>query len=608
MRTAFLAIFVPALLAAQEIRLAQVAQGINAPTDIQHPGDGSGRLFLVEQRGLIKILRDGTVLSQPFLDIRTKVSPTGDERGLLGLAFPPSFAQSQRFFVNYTNLSGHTVIAQYRVSSNRDVADVASETILLTINQPFANHNGGQIRFGPDGYLYIGMGDGGSGGDPQNNAQNMTSLLGKMLRVDVESQPGTVRIPPDNPFVNTAGTRPEIWASGLRNPWRFSFDRATRDLWIGDVGQGTYEEIDFQPSDSRGGENYGWRQMEGAHCVQAGCVTAGKTLPVAEYTHAGGACSVTGGFVYRGSGWPALQGTYFYADYCNGRIWGLGRPADAWVSRVVLDSGLNITTFGEDEAGELYLASASNGRIYRVESTAAPAPRFSASSVVNAASFVPGVTAGSLGSVFVTGVRETSGISGAATIPLPLVIDGVSLTVGGVPAPVLSVSNVNGAQQINFQVPFEIAGRSAVDMVVTRSGTSSAPQSIPVSGEQPGVYVSAGTRGIAVHNANYSLVTDASPLVPGEVAFVYAAGMGAVTNAPLTGAAGPGLPLAQVRGAARVTLGGQICEVLFAGLAPGFVGVYQVNFRVPLTVTSGLKDLVLGVGSADAPVVTLPVR
>jgi len=600
-----MALLIPALLAAQEIRLTRVAQGINAPTDIQDAGDGSGRLFLVEQGGLIKILRAGAVLPQPFLDLRTRVT-SGSERGLLGLAFSPTFAQSRRFFVNYTNLSGNTVIAQYQLSANPDVAEPTSETILLTIQQPFANHNGGQIRFGPDRYLYVGMGDGGSGGDPQNNAQNMGTFLGKMLRLDVETQPGQVRVPSGNPFVNRPGTRPEIWASGLRNPWRFSFDRATGDLWIGDVGQGAYEEIDFQPKSSAGGENYGWSEMEGLHCYRLGCSPLGLTLPVAEYRHTGGACSVTGGFVYRGHLWPALQGTYFYADFCNGSIWGLSRPADAWVSRVVLTSGFNITTFGEDQAGELYLA-ASNGNVYRVESTApVPAPRFTAANVVNAASFAPGLVAGSLATVFAMGVREVPGISSSAAIPLPTAIDGVSLTVGGVPAPILSVSNVNGTEQVNFQVPFEVAGRANADVVVTRSGTASAPQSVPLLTEQPGVYNSAG-RAIAVHNATYTLVTDASPLAPGEFAFVYAAGLGAVTNAPATGAGAPLSQLSQVRGAVRVTLGGQPCEVQFAGLAPGFVGVFQVNFRVPVSVPSGTRELVLGVGSADAPVVTLPV-
>ncbi|MEO5925262.1 MAG: PQQ-dependent sugar dehydrogenase [Bryobacteraceae bacterium] len=602
MRTVFLALLVAALLPAQEIRLTQVAQGLSSPTDIQHSGDGSGRLFLVEQRGLIKILRNGSVLAQPFLDLRSRVTQSGNERGLLGLAFPPSFAQSQRFYVNYTNAAGNTVIAQYR--SNGDLADASSEIPLLTINQPFENHNGGQLRFGSDGFLYIGLGDGGSSGDPQNNAQNLGSLLGKILRIDVESQPGQVRIPPTNPFVNTAGARPEIWAFGLRNPWRFSFDRTTREMWIGDVGQGTYEEIDLQPA-GIGGQDYGWRVMEGMHCYQAGCSTAGKTLPVAEYSHAGGACSVTGGFVYRGSGWPALQGTYFYTDYCTGRIWGLSRPADAWTSRVVLDSGLRITTFGEDEPGELF-AAAADGRVFRIDQAAIAPPRFNANGVVNSASFVPGIVPGSLATVFVSGVHQAEGITAADAIPLPLALDAVSVTVGGVRAPLLSVSNVAGAEQVNFQVPFEIAGRSTVDMVVARAGGSSAPQTLPVLVEQPGVYASPPGRGIAVHNANYSLVTDAAPLVAGEVAFLYASGLGAVTNAPATGAGAPAN--AEVRGSVRVTLGEQPCQVLYAGLAPGFVGVYQVNFRVPSTVPSGLKNLVLGVGAADAPVVMLPVR
>lgn len=595
------ALLLPLLLSAQEIRLVQAAPGLSAPTDIQSANDGSGRVFLVEQRGLIKILRNGAVLAQPFLDLRGRVSPTGDERGLLGLAFPPSYTQSQRFYVNYTNLAGHTVIAQYQ--ANGDTAAAGTEVILLTINQPFSNHNGGQLRFGPDGFLYIGMGDGGSGGDPQNLAQNMGSLLGKMLRVDVESQPGQVRIPASNPFVNTAGVRPEIWASGLRNPWRFSFDRTTGDMWIGDVGQNIYEEIDFQPANSTGGENYGWRDMEGAHCFVANCSTAGKILPVAEYTHAGGACSVTGGFVYRGQRWPTLQGTYLYADFCSGRIWGLSRPADAWVSRTLLDSGLRITTFGQDEDGELFVGG--GNAAYRVESTAVPAPRFTAAAVVNAASFASGVVPGSLATVFVSGVREAPGISSASALPLPRALDGVSLTVGGVTAPLLSVSNVGGSEQVNFQVPFEIAGRSTADVIVTRSLSGSAPQSVAVLTEQPGIY-SAGGRGIVVHNVNFSLVTDAAPLVAGEFAFFYAAGLGAVTNAPTTGAAAGNT--SEVRSRVRVTLGGQPCEVQFAGLAPGFAGVYQVNFRVPSGIASGLRELVVGVGSVDSPVVTLPVR
>ncbi|HMC59562.1 MAG TPA: PQQ-dependent sugar dehydrogenase, partial [Candidatus Solibacter sp.] len=261
---------------AQEIRTTQIASGIAAPTDIQSANDGSGRLFLVQQSGMVRIFHGGAVSSRPFLDISAKTHADG-ERGLLGLAFPPGFAQKQRFYVDYTDLNGDTTIAQYRVSPNADVADAASETVLLKIAQPFANHNGGQVRFGPDGYLYIGMGDGGSGGDPFGNGQNRGALLGKLLRVDVETDPARVRIPPDNPFVNVAGARPEIWAFGLRNPWRFSFDRATGDLWIADVGQDSYEEVDFQPASSHGGENYGWNLMEATHCFGSNCNPPGLT-------------------------------------------------------------------------------------------------------------------------------------------------------------------------------------------------------------------------------------------------------------------------------------------------------------------------------------------
>ena len=313
---------------AQEVRLVQVASGIPAPTVIQSANDGSGRLFLVQQNGLIRILRGGAVGAQPFLDIRNKTRGEG-ERGLLGLAFPPGFAQKQRCYVNYTDLNGDTIIAQYRVSSSADAADPASEVVLLKIDQPFSNHNGGQLRFGPDGYLYIGMGDGGSAGDPRSNGQNRGALLGKMLRIDVETEPGRVRVPSDNPFVNVSGARPEIWALGLRNPWRFSFDRATGDLWIADVGQDTYEEVNFQPASSRGGENYGWNFMEGAHCYRSGCGMDGLALPVAEYSHAEG-CSVTGGFVYRGRSFPGLRGIYIYADFCSGFIWGVERQGDRW--------------------------------------------------------------------------------------------------------------------------------------------------------------------------------------------------------------------------------------------------------------------------------------
>jgi glucose/arabinose dehydrogenase len=366
-------------LFAQEtsIRLTLAASGLTQPTDIQHAGDGSNRLFILQQDGRIRIFKNGTLLPNPFLDITSRVL-AGGERGLLGLAFAPEYPRKNYFYVNYTQLSGNTVIARYRTTSDPDIADPNSEAILLTINQPFSNHNGGQLRFGPDGFLYIGMGDGGSGGDPFNNAQNPGSLLGKILRIDVESDLAQIRIPPDNPFVNDASYQPAIWALGVRNPWRFSFDRATGDLWIADVGQDRAEEINFQPALSKGGENYGWNLMEGLRCYRSGCNPEGLTLPVLEYSHAEG-CSVTGGQVYRGSGSPGLRGTYLYGDFCSGRIWGLRREGGEWVNELLLASNLSISTFGEDEAGEIYVADHARGEIYRVEGSKAPS--FSSASV-----------------------------------------------------------------------------------------------------------------------------------------------------------------------------------------------------------------------------------
>ena len=601
MRGLLLAVLgVTAAAYAQEIRFTQVATGIAAPSDIAHAGDGGGRLFLAQQNGLVRILRNGSVVATPFLDIRNKTRADG-ERGLLGIAFPPRFSSSQRFYVNYTDLTGDTVIAQYRVSANQDVADAASEAILLKIAQPFSNHNGGCLRFGPDGYLYIGMGDGGSGGDPQGNGQNPNALLGKMLRLDVESDPGRVLISDANPFRNTPGTRPEIWAAGLRNPWRFSFDRSTGDLWIADVGQDVYEEVNFQPASSRGGENYGWNRMEGRHCYRPNCDQSGLTLPVAEYTHADG-CSVTGGFVYRGQAAQSLRGTYLHGDYCSGRVWGVERTGEAWTSRLLASSGFGITTFGEDEAGELYIANANTGSVYRIEGS--KAPRVASGAVVNAASFLPGVTPGSLATVFAAGVLDAPGIVTAAGIPLATSLRGVSVTVAGYPAPIHSLANVNGQEQVNFQTPFEARSRAAASVVVTRDGQSSAPVAAPVLELQPAVYSADGRRAVVVHNADYSLVTESNPLVPGEFAFLYASGVGRTRTEPATGAAS-GVSEASV--AVAISLGGAACEVPYAGLAPGFVGVYQINFRVP-PLPGAIHELVLTVAGVAAPSVRAPVR
>lgn len=351
------------------IYLTMVSEGLSRPAHVANAGDGSGRLFVVEQAGRIRIIENGVLLSTPFLDIVSRVSCCG-ERGLLSVAFPPGYASKEHFYVNYTDNSGDTVVARYELTADPDVADPDSEQMLLTVDQPYGNHNGGQLAFGPDGYLYIGMGDGGSGGDPGNHAQNPGSLLGKILRIDTESggDPTTYAIPSTNPYTQTVGYRDEIWALGLRNPWRFSFDGQTGDLYIGDVGQSSYEEVDYQPASSPGGENYGWNIMEGLHCYDApSCDTSGLTLPIAEYGHSEG-CSVTGGMVYRGSDHPLLDGVYFYADYCTGPIWGLRRDGEDWQNALLYDADFRIASFGEDEAGELYITDYSNGAIYRITS------------------------------------------------------------------------------------------------------------------------------------------------------------------------------------------------------------------------------------------------
>ncbi len=357
----------------QAYSLARVAGGLQEPVFLTHAGDGSGRLFVVEQPGTIRILEAGAAAdggAAPFLDITERVRDTSNEQGLLGLAFHPDYAANGYFFVNYTDNNGDTVVARYTVSSDPDRADPDSERVVLQIAQPYPNHNGGALAFGPDGFLYIGMGDGGAGGDPQNNAQNPLSLLGKLLRIDVNTgaDDAPYALPADNPFITRAEVRPEIWALGLRNPWRFSFDQLTGDLYIGDVGQNAIEEVDFQPAGSPGGENYGWRFYEGSRPYQdAGSAPAGVVPPIAEYTHAEGGCSVTGGYVYRGAALPALHGVYLFADYCTGRIWALARDAGgAWQRQPFSQAAFQVSAFGQDAAGELYLLSHRGGEVYQL--------------------------------------------------------------------------------------------------------------------------------------------------------------------------------------------------------------------------------------------------
>jgi len=354
---------------ADDLRLVEVAGGLESPVYVTAP-PGDARLFIVEQPGRIRVVENGSLLATAFLDIAGLVG-SGGERGLLSIAFHPQYAQNGFVYVNYTDRAGDTRVERYRASADRNRADPASARLVIGIAQPFSNHNGGQLQFGPDGKLYVGMGDGGSAGDPDGHGQNPATLLGDILRLDVDAGP-PYAVPADNPFAGQAGRRGEIWIMGVRNPWRFSFDRETGQMYVADVGQGQWEEVHVSAR-GEGGLNFGWNTMEGTHCFRpaTGCDRRGLTLPVLEYSHADGACSVTGGYMYRGSDIPGLRGHYFYGDFCAGWVRSFRHSGGEAVDRrewEVGDVG-NILTFGEDAEGELYLGS-TNGRVYRF----APAP------------------------------------------------------------------------------------------------------------------------------------------------------------------------------------------------------------------------------------------
>jgi glucose/arabinose dehydrogenase len=358
----------PSLPQGTGARLEEAVSGLNFPLYLTAPPGDLSRLFIVQKGGVIRIIKDGVLLPTPFLDLSSQVSGA-NEQGLLGLAFDPDYGATGQFVVHYTDLAGDTRVSYFRISSNPDIADGASEQLVLSADQPFDNHNGGQVTFGPDGFLYLGLGDGGSSGDPEGRGQDLSDLLGSILRIDARGAT-PYAIPADNPFLGIAGASPEVWSYGLRNPWRFSFDRATGDLYIGDVGQQSYEEINVaMASEGAGrGVNYGWRIMEGAHCFGGGnCDQSGLTLPVLEYGHGEG-CSVTGGYVYRGNAIPSLQGQYFFADVCQGWVRSFRHSAGAvtelteWPS---LSTGGSIVSFGEDGAGELYVVEA-GGRVSKI--------------------------------------------------------------------------------------------------------------------------------------------------------------------------------------------------------------------------------------------------
>ncbi len=361
--------------AATPIKAQLVTSGLSQPLFVCSPPGDMDRLFIVEKTGRIKIYKNGSVLSRPFINLSSEITTGGSEQGLLGLTFNPNYASNGYFYVNYTDHNGDSHIARFTVSgTDPDSADISTEKLILFVNQPYSNHNAGMLAFGPnDGYLYFGLGDGGSSGDPQNRAQNLDSLFGKLLRVDVNSG-DPYAIPPSNPFVGNLNARPEIWAYGLRNPWRFSFDRQTGDLYIGDVGQNAVEEVDFQPASGSGGQNYGWHIMEGDRCYNpsSNCDTSGITMPIKTYYHSdpGSPCSITGGYVYRGCAIPDLSGTYFYADYCYGHVWSFrydGTNLTNFQDRTseLGISNLSVSSFGEDAAGEIYIVDL-GGSLYKI--------------------------------------------------------------------------------------------------------------------------------------------------------------------------------------------------------------------------------------------------
>ncbi|MSS71304.1 MAG: glucose sorbosone dehydrogenase [Candidatus Latescibacteria bacterium] len=361
-----------------DLQVRRVFSGLSfsSPVYLTHAGDRSGRVFVVEKAGLIRVFpgRDDATQARTFLDLRGRVNSGPSEAGLLGLAFHPQYGTNRRFYVYYTYGNLTSRFSEFQVSGDPDQADGTSERVLFEVAQPASNHNGGQLTFGPDGYLYIGLGDGGGGGDPFQNGQNLKSLLGKVLRIDVDSRTGALGygIPGSNPYAgNASGWREEVWAWGLRNPWRFSFDRLTGRLWAADVGQNQWEEVDLIEK----GQNYGWNRMEGAHCYapSTGCDTTGLTMPVWEYSHGQGQ-SITGGYVYRGTRLSRLTGVYFCGDYVSQRIWGVryegGRVVE---SRQVAQGPASISSFGEDEAGEVYIVGY-EGRIYVLDDPRGPTP------------------------------------------------------------------------------------------------------------------------------------------------------------------------------------------------------------------------------------------
>ena len=583
----------------------EIARGLANATSITHAGDGSGRLFITEQIGRIMILDGGTLQDVPFLDISDRVR-AGGERGLLSAAFHPDYSSNGYLFVNYTDRNDDTVVSRFSVTSNPNLADRDSETVFFQAIQPRRNHNGGQIHFGPDDFLYIAMGDGGGAGDPFGAGQDLTTVLGKMLRVDIDNgAPATA--PDSNPFVAKAGAEPEIWAYGLRNPWKFSFDRMTGDMFIADVGQNRREEISFQPANSTGGENYGWRRMEGSLCFRpsTNCNDGSLVEPIVEYENDGGNCggSVTGGYRYRGARFPQLTGIYFFADYCTGHFYGAVEESGSWQRLGPRETAFNIRTFGEDETGEVYFADPSV--LYRVEAVR-PLPSISRSGVVNSATLQAGagLAPGSLATAFGIGLAEST--ESAPGYPLPVELGGGSMTFNGsVPAPQLLAS----FGQRNFQIPWELGGLAKAKLTVTVGDETSAEVVVPLTTVSPGLYALdqfgqaaafvASTGQLAAAPGRGFL--HARPARTGEAIAVYATGLGPVTDPPATGMAALADPPSLTVNPVSVRVGDISVPASFSGLAPSFAGLYRVEFTLADSVPTGSSvPLAVQIGGLDS--------
>lgn len=600
------------------IQLQQFASGLSFPVFVTSARDDSRRIFIVERAGKIQLMTPGSnvPLATPFLDLTDKVltsASVGDERGLLGLAFHPQFRTNRRFFVNYTRRNdGATVISEFIASmANANVADT-TEKIILTIAQPFSNHNGGMIDFGQDGFLYIGMGDGGSANDPGDRAQNIEDLHGKFLRIDVDTPNGAVPYssPSTNPFFGAAPGRDEIYSTGWRNPWRWSFDRQTGELYAGDVGQNAMEEIDIVTL----GGNYGWRVLEGTRCTNLGpaaCTTAGFIPPIHEYGRTGGRCSVTGGYVYRGTRGTLTPGTYVFGDYCTGEIF----LRENGTVRMALDSPYSISSFGEDEAGELYvvhLGSGANGAVYRITNPNATA---AVATSVSAANYRSPLARESITAVFGSGLADVTLPNAGGTLPISL---------GGTQITVTDSAGTNRAAQmffvsptqVNYLIPAGTVAGTATVSIISWSGALSRG-TVQINQVAPGLFTanSSGS-GVPAAVAERILSNGSRSTVP-VAAFDAAQNqfvpipidLGTAADQVFLAAFGTGFRFRSALTAVTATIGGMAAEVTYAGPQNDFVGLDQANIRIPFSLAGrGDVDVVFTVDGQMANTVRINIK